>query len=317
MTKTSASTVSGRSIGSRLSRTRTAPSSAGRAVRDPIGIVLAGDDERALALDRPDQRAHLALEFELVEHEPRAARGIGEERAAVHDIEPLDRDRFGIDRRSAARGQSKPAARVERDREFRALEPHVGRAPLAAHQRTEREFDAERCAPAAFRSSPGRAISIVASVSDGVGSSRASIGPAMRTCRPVRRLAWASNCGAIPVPVDKMRPDQRRHQRQDQRNRDAEQRRLHAVSTAEPLDRPASGKHGRSPDRVGTCQVNTIPVPRLRQPSVQPAPICRGLSTRRSGRQPHLALIDGKSMSARQGLRRLSVIASRRSCPDS
>ena len=37
---------------------------------------------------------------------------------------------------------------------------------------------------------------------------------------------------AVGAPIDKMRPDQRRQQRQDDRNRKAEQRRLHAVSTS-------------------------------------------------------------------------------------
>src|SRR5262249_62268153 len=41
---------------------------------DAIGITLAGDDEGAIAFDRPRQRAQLAPELELPEHEL-AARG--------------------------------------------------------------------------------------------------------------------------------------------------------------------------------------------------------------------------------------------------
>jgi hypothetical protein len=38
--------------------------------------------------------------------------------------------------------------------------------------------------------------------------------------------------GAVIVPIDEVRPDQRCQQRQDQRNRQSQQRRLHARSRA-------------------------------------------------------------------------------------
>jgi hypothetical protein len=37
---------------------------------------------------------------------------------------------------------------------------------------------------------------------------------------------------AIALPIDKQRPHQRRQQRQDDRDRETEERRLHAVTTA-------------------------------------------------------------------------------------
>ena len=43
-----------------------------------VGIVLTADDKGALALDGTGERAQLALEFDLVEHETRAAGGIGQ-----------------------------------------------------------------------------------------------------------------------------------------------------------------------------------------------------------------------------------------------
>jgi hypothetical protein len=59
--------------------------------------MLAGDHKGALAFDRPRQRAHVTLEFELVEDEPRAARGIGENGATILDLEPFDRDAFEVE----------------------------------------------------------------------------------------------------------------------------------------------------------------------------------------------------------------------------
>ena len=71
-------------------------------LRDPAGgeairITLAGDDERALAFDRPRQRAHLARELQLVEHETGVARAVGEAGAAVLDLQPRDRHPFQIE----------------------------------------------------------------------------------------------------------------------------------------------------------------------------------------------------------------------------
>ena len=45
--------------------------------------------------------------------------------------------------------------------------------------------------------------------------------------------------GAVVVPMDEMRPDQRRQQRQDQSDRKAQQRRLH--------DGSGAGSRARSP----------------------------------------------------------------------
>ena len=85
------SAVIGRSIGSTVSRTLTLPSSPTRLGREAIGIMLTADDKRALALGGPGERAHVALEFELLEHEPRSARRVRQDGAAILDAELLDR----------------------------------------------------------------------------------------------------------------------------------------------------------------------------------------------------------------------------------
>ena len=114
--------------------------------RNPIGIVLSVGIERSLPFDRAGERAQLALELELVEHHAVAARGVGQQRAAVADVEALDRDRFRIeaDRR---RRPFEAAVAVERDRDLGALEDHVGGLELAARERAERELDAEPARP--------------------------------------------------------------------------------------------------------------------------------------------------------------------------
>src|SRR5262249_61392187 len=64
---------------------------------EPIGVMLTGDDERAFSFGRAGQRAQLAPEFQLVEPEPRVARGIHKYGTSVIDDEPIDRDAVQIE----------------------------------------------------------------------------------------------------------------------------------------------------------------------------------------------------------------------------
>ena len=77
--------------------------------------------------------------------------------------------------------------------------------------------------------------------------------PVTRKSSPVRRLCPGLELPAIAAPIDKMGPYQRRHQRQDDRNRETEQRRLHALSTAGLAEALALGggaqARAKKPDR--------------------------------------------------------------------
>ena len=66
---------------------------------------------------------------------------------------------------------------------------------------------------------------------------------------------------AIAAPIDKKRPDQRRHQRQDDRDRKTEQRRLHAVSTAGPAEAARTGRRARPGKGLNADRLSTILAP--------------------------------------------------------
>ena len=91
--------------------------------------------EAALALERTEQRAHLAAEIEIIEREPTAAGGVGQNDAAVRDREPVDADAIGIkaearDRRRDPAGPVELAASPRgRRRSFhwRGIRPASGR----------------------------------------------------------------------------------------------------------------------------------------------------------------------------------------------
>ena len=64
---------------------------------------------------------------------------------------------------------------------------------------------------------------------------------------------------AIAPPIDEKRPYQRRHQRQDERNRDTEQRRLHAVSTPGPAEILRTGRCAQASEKsLVTNDLSTI-----------------------------------------------------------
>ena len=136
------------------------------------------------------------------------------------------------------------AGAVEPDREFGSFEPRVRDAPFAAHQGAERELDVQSARAhlaAVARTAELDALQHERGRGQQPGIDRAG-DPELEAGQAARaRLELA----AIAVPIDKKRPDQRRHQRQDDRDRKPEQRRLHAVSIA-GLPRPFApgGVHG-------------------------------------------------------------------------
>src|SRR5205814_4055308 len=64
---------------------------AGATGRNAIGILLAAQQERALALEGTSERAQFTLELELFQHRVGVAGGVPEQCAAIDDVEALDR----------------------------------------------------------------------------------------------------------------------------------------------------------------------------------------------------------------------------------
>ena len=209
-----------------------------------IRIALAGDDEGAVAFDRPGQRTQLALEFQLLKRETRVARGVGEDGAAVRDVQALDRDPLEVEAELRQR-PSHTTGTVEPGREFGPLQPSLRDAPFAAHQRSERKLDPQR-AGAHLAALVGSA-ELDALQHDGRGGKQAGIDGAGDAKIESGQLACPGlELPAIAAPIDKLRPYQRRHQRQDDCNRNTEQRCLHALSTAGLADARAPGGVRRS-----------------------------------------------------------------------
>ena len=112
------------------------------AARDAIRITLPGNDEGAIAFDRPHERTQFASEIEFLEHEPAVARGIGEGRARILDLQARDRHRFQVEAELGKR-PGKAAGGIEPGRELGPLEPGIGNAPFTPRERTQCEFDAQ------------------------------------------------------------------------------------------------------------------------------------------------------------------------------
>ena len=171
----------------------------------------------------------------------RAARAVAQVDAAILDRNLLDLQPLGIEAEARGRpverarspqGRAKPRARPRAARTRDTRRASANRAPARHGARARARAAARRC-----RSRPGQA-----SASGSAGGAT-SIGPAMRTGWPASCVASASKRRAILGPVDEMRPDQRRYQRQDDRDAQSEQGRLQSVlrapSVLSSLDRLA------------------------------------------------------------------------------
>ena len=151
------------------------------------------------------------------------------QRDAAGEVHPVDRQLTEIE----GPGRRRPvdaAPGVEAEVERHAVDGEFGGAPFAAHQRAEAELDVEPLRPH------------LAEVVGAADRHRAQLQRGRRQ-QPRIELAGdahrrADNSGrfrlelrAKLVPVDEIRPDERRHQRDDEGNRQSEQRRLHGVSS--------------------------------------------------------------------------------------
>ena len=144
-------------------------------------------------------------------------------------MQALDRNCLRIEVESGDR-PSHLTVFVEPRRDFRTLHARLGDAPLAAYQGTQPEFDTQRPGPHA------------------AGLVRAGDLDALHDKRrrgQQARINWTSDVNfqsrqpagvsfelaAVARPVHEKRPNQRGCQRQDDRDRQAQQGRLHAIST--------------------------------------------------------------------------------------
>ena len=242
----------------------------GAARRNPIRITLPGDRERAVALGGADQGAHVAAKAQLFEGDLRAACGIRKSDMTVFDGEMVDRYRIGIetDRR---RRPIEPPGLVEAEGELGPFHRHVGGTKLAAHQRIEGELDLQRAGPRPRQLA--RPAHLDPLQLHRGGRQDMDLDGADK---PHFEAGEARGLGlegiAVASPIDKKRTDQRRHQRQDDCNGNSEQRRLHAVPTAEffRLRPPGPGTHAPDGPVVGLLQHKTghlsVRTHTLRQP---------------------------------------------------
>ncbi len=206
----------------------------GPAHRQAKRIVLPVDGEGPLAFDGSEQRAHLPVELQLVEHEARAAGRVGERRAAIRDLEMLDRDRIGGEA-DGGRGPDQPTRGIEAEGELRALQFQVGRPQHPAHQIAQGELDPKRPRPGLGRVAGTAELDLLQR------QCRCGQEPHVdRAGDPYLEPGEASDLGLklgpVATPIDEQGPHQRRHQRQNDRNASTQQRRLHAVSTPSDLE---------------------------------------------------------------------------------
>ena len=146
------------------------------------------------------------------------------------------------------------AGGVEPGGELGAFQPGIGNAPFATHQGAEREFDPQG-ARTHLALSSGRPNSTpcntMARCRKQAGIHRAGdaeIEPGQAGCSGLE-------LPAIAAPIDVKRPDQRRHQRQDDRNSQnraaSSARRLHSRSSRGPLAPGDVRRPRKRPDHQG------------------------------------------------------------------
>jgi hypothetical protein len=125
------------------------------------------------------------------------------------------------------------AGKIERN--FRARHAQLGRAVFAPHQRSERELDMELACAARTAAPRRRSRPAERQRRDREDADIDRAGDADRLAGEPGRLGLEGR--AILRPIDKMRPDQRRYQRQDDRNAQSEQGRLQiALRAPQVLD---------------------------------------------------------------------------------
>ncbi len=201
---------------------------AGLSGRDAKRIAGAVQGEAAVAAHRACQRPHVAGKGDVVQLQCLAAGGIVQ-RNAPGEVQAVDRQRAEIELPVHCR-QIDLALPVEAEVERQPADGELVGAPLAAHQIAQAELDIEL---------------VGAKSAEIVGAADRHRSQAQRRRRQEPRIQGAIDphrrtdnprCLGLElrpelVPVDKIGPDQRGNQRNDECNRQSEQRRLHGVSS--------------------------------------------------------------------------------------
>ena len=206
------------------------------AAGNSIAIRFVADDERSFSPERPKQRADVAVERKLLQRQARARRGIGENDAAVFDAQPGDGQIFRAP--SARRGRPVDGAgTVEREIDLRRHQARLGGLHLAADERPKPHLEIDRAG--AQSRLPARFTDLDVAQLDARGRQDAGVdrtGHAHAQSGEAARLVLERR--AEMIPIDNERRHQRRNQRQDDRNCQSEQRRLHGASELlNPLSR--------------------------------------------------------------------------------
>ena len=183
-------------------------------------IKLAADSDSALALERAEQRACLAVEPKPLQRDARAVRRIAESHRSILDAQAIDRQIVRAEFDCQVR-RLHLAGRIETKAHLRPDQMHFGGLPFAAHQRPEREFEAEQARA-------DRVLAVVADL-DVVQRERGRRQqPRLDRTGDAHIDAEQPACfcleqGAVGAPIDQQRTDQRRYQRQDDRDCQSEQ----------------------------------------------------------------------------------------------
>ncbi len=106
-------------------------------------IRAVGRDERAFPANRSGEGPQFALKRNSVERQGATARTVAEHGAPALDRQPFDGEPVGIDPASDRR-RLQAARGIDADEDTRFADRQFARAPFPAHQRTEREFEAQR-----------------------------------------------------------------------------------------------------------------------------------------------------------------------------
>ena len=203
--------------------------------------------------------------------------------------------RRSIDRVSAESASARPvelALAIQADGELRPDQLQLDGAHLAAHQRSQAELDAQRLGAQAA----GLALRANRDVAERDLRERQDAGidvAADAHLHADQPAGLGFEEGAMVVPIDEMRPDQRRQQRQDQSNRKAQQRRLHDGSGAGPARRCAA-RTSRS--RLQRLQQDRRARPPADRPAALPMrPVWRRICVRQLRARPTKCLAPGRT----------------------
>ena len=198
------------------------------ATGNSVAVRFVAGDKRSFAPERSEQRADVAVEREFLQCQTRARGGIGENDAAVFDAQSGDGQ---ILRTPRARG-NRPvdgAGTIEREIDLRRHQARLGSLHLAANERPEPHLEIDGAG--AQSRLPARFADLDVAQLDARGRQDAGVdrtGHAHAQPGEAARLVLERR--AEIIPIDDERRHQRRKERQNDRDRQSEQRRLHGVS---------------------------------------------------------------------------------------